>query len=66
MDTRTGEIFTLEEVKKKIVDDPTIAKWMKEIPIEFEEKLRGMNRKERRAWYKQNKMKFRPLKEGSV
>jgi hypothetical protein len=58
MDTRTGDLFTLDNIRKKIFDNPSIAKWMKEIPSEFLPELEGMNRAERRAWYSKNRHRF--------
>ena len=56
MDTRTGEIVSMKEVEKM---KPAVAKWFKEIPNELLPELRGMNRKQRRAWYRENKKRFK-------
>ena len=58
MDTRTGEIYELEEVKKK---PPQEQKYFKEIPQEYLPQLERMNRKERRAWYSKNKKLFKSI-----
>jgi len=58
MDTRTGEIVPMkfvEELKKK---NPLEARFYKEIPVELLPELEGMNRKQRRTWYSQNKHRF--------
>ena len=58
MDTRTGEIFGMdfvEELKKK---KPFEAKFFKEIPDKYVDLLQGMNRAERRKWYREHKKNF--------
>ena len=58
MDTRTGEIVPMkfvEELKKKNLLE---ARFYKEIPADLLPELEGMNRKQRRIWYSQNKHRF--------
>ena len=58
MDTRTGNIVPMEFVNKlKEAKDPT-ARFYKEIPDYLLSELEGMNRHERRKWYKLNKHRF--------
>lgn len=55
MDTRTGKIYTAEDLPGLAKD---IRENLIEIPTEHEEAVRGMNRKQRRAWAaKQRKQK---------
>lgn len=61
MDTRTGEIMTWIEAQERIKKKPDLAKIIKEIPSEYVEQLEGMNRKERREWYRKNKDKFKTI-----
>ena len=56
MDTRTGNIALLAESMKDI--KPEERKWFKQIPETYLSLLKGMNRKERREWYKKNKKKW--------
>lgn len=63
MDTRTGEIVPMDLVNgfKESLNPVTQAqaKWYKEIPVELLSQLEGMNRKERREWYRKNKHLFK-------
>jgi len=63
MDTRTGDIVNMDTVEKLKLDPKTApqAKWYKEIPPELLPQLEGMNRKQRRAWYSQNKHLFKKI-----
>ncbi len=71
MDTSTGKIYKDfnegkaidEEGKQKKIDNVR-AKFMKRIPEEFLPKLQGMNRKERREFYKKHKKEFGSVKQG--
>ena len=60
MDTRTGDIVSMDFVEKLKLNPKTApqAKWYKEIPSELLPELEGMNRAERRAWYRKNKHRF--------
>ena len=58
MDTRTGEIISFEELKKKPVQDQ---KFFKEVPDIHQHYLEGLNRKERREWYRKNKHLFKDI-----
>lgn len=60
MHTGTGEIVDFEKVKKLMEQKSLAANFYKLIPQEYEEELKGMNRKQRRTWYSQNKHKFQP------
>lgn len=59
MQTDTGELMSLEEMKKRIQEKPNLANKFVEIPSQYLPQLEGMNRKERRRWYSQNKKLFR-------
>lgn len=65
MDTRTGEIVNMDFVNKLKLNPETAsqAKWYKEIPSVFVPELQGMNRKQRRTWYSQNKHLFKKVEE---
>ena len=66
MDTRTGEIVSPEEYAEIKKQEPARAQWMMEIPEEYLDKLEGMNRKERREFYRKHKKEWkRKLKESS-
>ena len=58
MDTRTGEIISFEELKKKPTQEQ---KWFKEVPETYQHYLDGLNRKERREWYRKNKHLFKDI-----
>lgn len=59
MDTGTGIIYTLEEMKEKLKQSPDRAKFMKWIPDEYVQKMQGMNRAERRKFYREHKKDFK-------
>ena len=61
MDTRTGDLITSEcfEIIKQ--SDPITANWYKLIPDVFLPEIAGMNRKERRSWYKVNKKRIKEV-----
>lgn len=61
MDTRTGEIVSWEKFEKIKKEKPLEARFYKEIPEELLDELKGMNRHERRKWYKLNKHRFNKL-----
>lgn len=52
MDTRTGELISEEELKKKSDSEK---KNFVLIPEKYQDYVEGLNRKDRRSWYKQNK-----------
>lgn len=58
MDTRTGEMVTMNFVKELIDKGSPSAKWYKEIPEDMLIEIEGMNRKQRRKWYRENKHRF--------
>ena len=55
MNTGTGSIVDYDLVKKMKDDGNPTANFYKEIPNEVLPILEGMNRKQRRDWYKKNK-----------
>ena len=55
MHTGTGEILNIEELKKKPLEEQ---KMFVEIPKKILPILEGMNRKQRREYYKKNKHLF--------
>jgi len=55
MNTGTGEIVNWDIIKKMKDDKNPTANFYKEIPNEVLPELQGMNRKQRRDWYKRNK-----------
>ena len=59
MDTRTGEIVDWEVMEKIKKDQPSIAKIYKEIPDLLLAEMEGMNRKQRRDYYRKNKKRFK-------
>ena len=62
MNTDTGQIMKSEALRALFSEKPEVKKqpWV-EVPPEWETKLRGMNRADRRKWYKENKMQWKPL-----
>jgi hypothetical protein len=58
MDTRTGEIVSMDFVDKLKKEKPLEARFYKEIPEDTLTELQGMNRHERRKWYALNKHRF--------
>jgi hypothetical protein len=59
MDTRTGEMVemgSLEELKDRF--GPSV-KWFKKVPDSLVDKMKDMNRKQRRAFYRENKELFK-------
>ena len=61
MDTRNGSMILDEEMQKILKEKPNQAKWFKQVPEEYISAMGGMNRKQRRAFYKDNKKKFKKL-----
>ena len=58
MHTGTGNIIShdvFDEIRKT---KPAVAKWYKEIPEEYLSQLQGMNRRERREFYRKYKKLF--------
>jgi len=55
MNIRTGDLFTLGEVKKKPIAEQ---KHFVEIPDAFLPEIEGMNRQERRKWLKLNRKRI--------
>ena len=55
MDTRTGEIKDLEDVKKL---PESKQKWFKKIPDHLVSIMKTMNRADRRKYYRENKEEF--------
>ena len=58
MDTRSGKMLTEAEFNKIKEENPSQTKWFKEVRKDAEILMQGMNRKERRAFYKENKKLF--------
>jgi hypothetical protein len=59
MDTRTGEI-----VSKDFVDDlrkqgKRTVRFYKEVPQSLEREIAGMNREQRRQWWRKNKKRIK-------
>jgi hypothetical protein len=61
MDTRTGKLITSEDFEIIKQSDPLAANWYKLIPDDFLPEIAGMNRKERRMWYKLNKKRIKEV-----
>lgn len=59
MDTRNYNILSPDEVEVFKKHKPYETKWLKEIPDELLPTLQGMNRKERREYYRKNKRLFK-------
>lgn len=60
MNTATGEIKDYSEVlDMKAIGDPA-AKFYKPVPAKYAGMLQGMNRAQRREWYRKNKKLFKP------
>lgn len=63
MNTDTGQIMSMEKLKAYMDEKHPQSKkenWV-EVPPEMEAKLRRMNRADRRKWYKENKMAWKPF-----
>lgn len=45
----------MQEAERRIKLNPKEARFLKELPDEYVEKLQGMNRKDRRTWARVNK-----------
>jgi len=58
MDTRTGEIVSMDFVNKLKQEKPKEARFYKEIPEALLPEIEGMNRHERRKFYALNKHRF--------
>lgn len=56
MNTDTGEILSLDEVKKRPFEEQ---KKFKLIPPGYVDAIQGMNRSQRRRWYRENKKLFK-------
>lgn len=54
MNTSTGDIILVDDDNSEILK----ANFIKKIPDRFLPMLAGMNRKERREWYRKNKKSF--------
>ena len=59
MDTRTGDIVDLAFVEKLKNEDNPSAKFYKEIPDIMMGEIEGMNRQQRREWYRKNKKRIK-------
>lgn len=55
MDTRNGNIVDYGEVEAMRGRKDVTANFFKKIPDKYLSLLQGMNRKQRRDWYKKNK-----------
>ena len=55
MDTRTGEMISFEDLKKKPMQEQ---KHFVEIPESMMHEIDGMNRHQRRAWVKLNRKRI--------
>ena len=58
MHTGTGDIVPMDFVNKLKDKKDLTARFYKEIPQHLLHELEGMNRHERRKWYKLNKHRF--------
>jgi len=58
MDTRQGNIISPELMKIFAEQKPKEARFMKLIPEELLPELKGMNRKQRREYYRTHKKEF--------
>jgi hypothetical protein len=61
MNTATGEIIPWIGMKDLIEKNDPSVKFCKEIPDEVLPLLQGMNRKQRREFYRKNKKLFKPV-----
>jgi len=59
MNTGTGEIVGMDYVEDLKAQANPVARFYKEIPEKYLGELQGMNRTERRKWYKKNKYRFK-------
>ncbi len=55
MNTDTGELISVEDLKKRPLEEQ---KKFVMIPDLFLSEIEGMNRKQRRRWYKENKKRI--------
>lgn len=68
MDTSTGKMYQIvgddfiDEQGMQAKLDKVRAKFMKEIPEQFVSELEGMNRRDRRKFYRKNKKAFKTIK----
>ena len=60
MNTATGEILRLKETAVS-ESELKMANFMKKIPEQYLDKLQGMNRAERRKFYKDHKKDFKSV-----
>jgi len=59
MNTQTGELVDMEFVEKlKKMSDPSV-KFYKEVPSILLPEIQGMNRSQRREWYRKNKKRIK-------
>ena len=68
MDTSTGKMYGIisgddfiDENGTQVKIEKVRAKFMKEIPEELVPRLQGMNRKDRREFYRKNKKAFKAI-----
>ena len=59
MHTGTGEIISGLEYEEKVNQGDNTARFYKLIPESLLPELIGMNRKQRREWYRDNKHRFK-------
>jgi len=62
MDMRTGEIMSIDEMHRRIKENPELAKVIKEVPppvLPYISEIQNMNRKDKRAWLRKNKHLFK-------
>jgi len=59
MHTGTGEIISRLEYEAKVNQGDNTARFYKLIPESLLPELMGMNRKQRREWYRNNKHRFK-------
>ena len=62
MNTSTGDMITAGQLEALKSKNPAVANFYKLIPDSFLPELAGMNRKERREWYRRNKKRIREVK----
>jgi len=62
MNTATGRIIAWDEMEGLIDKKDPSVKFCKEIPDDLLPHLQGMNRKQRREFYRKNKQLFKAVK----
>ncbi len=62
MNTGTGKMIPMDVMEELKKAQPKVARFYKQIPDKFLPELAGMNRGQRRLWYKKNKKR---IKEGA-